>query len=432
MKRGDRSAPIPVRSEEEIVSAVQRAREEQAGVRAAGSGGSKSEVTADRGEALRIDLPDRLLEVSGNLVTVPAGMTCGRLQELLRAEGLTLPTVGEWRNATVAGSLATATHGGSARHGIMSASVESFRLVTGTGEVREVASGDPDFAHLAVSMGAFGIVSTVKLACEPHFALRMETDVVPFEEYVADPVAQESRREFHASVWVTGAGRVIRFGADRIEGADRTAGTGRMAGKARSGHRRQRFGKQTAMATFIARRLGFHRALASSLFRQTAVGDCADILTPLDVPPRVARFRNRANEVRRRRAAELAVPADRAQEVLTRLDVFFRANQGPLNNPIGLRMSAADEFTVSPCQGRDTLWLDIFYDAVEPFQSELAALGEELGARCHWGKTLALSPALLRSRYDGWEDYRAARARFDPDEVFANAYTDALGLTGSG
>jgi len=425
MKRRDRAAPIPVGSEEEIVEAVQRAREAHSGVRAAGSGGSKSEVTSDRGAALRIDLPDRLLEVSGNLVTVPAGMTCGRLQELLRAEGLTLPTVGEWRNATVAGSLATATHGGSAIHGIMSTSVRSLRLVMGTGEIREVQREDPDFAHLAVSMGAFGIVSTVKLVCEPHFALRMETDVVPFDEYVADPIAQESRREFHASVWVTGAGRVIRFGADRTA-------SGGTAGAGRSGHRRQRFGKQTAMATFVARRLGFHRALASSLFRQTAVGDCADILTPLDVPPRVARFRNRANEVRQRRAAELAVSADRAQEVLTRLDVFFRANQGPLNNPIGLRMSAADAFTVSPCQGRDTLWLDIFYNAVEPFQSELATLAEDLGARCHWGKTLALSPALLRTRYDGWDAYRAARARFDPDEVFANAYTDALGLTGSG
>lgn len=426
MKRGDRTVPIAVRNEEEIVEAVQWARDAGAGLRAVGSRGSKSDVvTSDRGEAIRVDLPDRLLDVSGNLVTVPAGMTCGRLQHLLRAEGLTLPTVGEWRNATVAGSLATATHGGSARHGIMSTSVKSLRIVTGTGEILEVADDDSDFAHLGVSLGAFGIVSTVTLECEAHFSLRMETDVVSFGEYVADPVGQESRTEFHASVWVTGAGRVIRFGADRTAGADQAASA------TRSGRRRTRFGKWTAMANFLARRLGFHGAVSSWLFRRTSVGDCAEILTPLDVPPRVVRFRNAANEVRGRRSAELAVPAARAGEALARFDEFFRANQGPLNNPIGLRMSAADEFTVSPCQGRDTLWLDIFYDAVEPFESELAALAEDLDARCHWGKTLTLSPALLRARYDGWEAYRAARARFDPDEVFANAYTDALGLTGS-
>ncbi len=418
MKRGNRPVPVGVRNEEEVVDAVLRARASGGGVRATGSGGSKSAVTSAPGVALQLDTPDHLLNVRGNLATVPSGMTCGRLQELLRREGLTLPTVGEWRNATLAGALATATHGGSAHHGIMPTSVRSLRIVTGTGEITDIGSDDPDFQHLAVSLGAFGVVSAVTVECAEHFSLAMETDVVPFAEYVEDPVAHESRSEFHSSVWVPSAGRVIRFAADRT-----SAGGGR-------GRRRKRFGKWTAMANFLARRFGLHGAVSSRLFRRTAVGDCADILSPLDVPPRVARFRNVANEVRQRRAAELAVDASNAAEVLTRFGAFFKTHSRPLNNPIGLRMSAPDGFSLSPCQGRPTLWMDIFYDAGEPFESEMAALARDVGARCHWGKTLALSPRILRGRYPRWDDYKAARARFDPDEVFANAFTDALGLTG--
>lgn len=420
MMRGGRVTPADVRNEEEVLRAVRRARAEGGGVRAVGSGGSKSEVTSAPDLALRLDTPDRLLDVRGDLVTVPAGLTCGRLQDLLRHEGLTLPTVGEWRNATVGGALATATHGGSAHHGIMPTSIHSFRIVTGKGDIRDIGRDDPDFRHLAVSLGAFGIMSAVTLKCAEHFRLAMETDVVSLSDYVENPVFQESRSEFHSSVWVPSAGRVIRFSADR---ASHTGAQGR-------GRRRKRFGKWTAMANFLARRFGLHSAVSARLFGRSDSGDCADILSPLDVPPRVARFRNVANEVRQRRAAELAVDAAHVGEVLTRFDRFFRTHPKPLNNPIGLRMSAADDFSLSPCHGRDTFWMDIFYDAGEPFESEMAALAQDLGARCHWGKTLALSPRVLREQYPGWDAYRAARARWDPDEVFANAFTDALGLTG--
>jgi FAD/FMN-containing dehydrogenase len=417
VKRGDDPAIREIASEDELQQAVLEARRRGQRIRALGSGGSKSDVTSVPGEAVRLVTPNRLLDVADGIVRAPAGVTTAELLTLLRNERLTLPTVGEWKNATLAGALATATHGGSARHGITATSVRSFRIVTGTGELKRVGRDDPDFTHLAVSLGAFGIISEVELACDEHFSLEMTTDVVPFEEYVADPVAQESRVEFHASIWVPAARRVIRFGAERIPTPSETL------------PRRTRFGQWTSMARFVARRLGFHGVVSNRFFGGVARGDCADILSPLDVPPRVARFRKRLNEIRRRRAAELAVPASRAAEALARFDPFFRKHDSTLNNPIGLRMSASDDFAISPCQGRDTLWMDIFFDASEPFEAGLSDLAAELDARCHWGKTLALSPEALRCRYPQWEEFRAARDRFDPDQVFANEFTDTLGLT---
>lgn len=409
-----------MQSEREAAVAVREARAAGQRIRAAGSGGSKSGITTAPDAAVRLDLSDRLLAVEGDgLVTVPAGMTTGRLQSLLGAEGLVLPTVGEWKQATIAGALATGTHGGSARYGIMSTSARRIRLVTGTGEIREVSTGDPDFAHVAVSLGALGLVTSVTLQCVPRFTLELVTDVVPFDEYVQDPRGHESRTEFHASVWVPSARRVIRFAADRATEPERVV------------PRKERFGRRTALATFLSRRLGLHGAVFSGLFGEKAVGDCAEILSPLGVSSRVARFRNVANDVRGRMASELAVPASSASGTLARFDEFFRRHSRPLNNPIGLRMNAADGFSLSPCSGRDTLWMDLFYDDTEPFVTELGELAEEVEARCHWGKALALPPDALRRRYPAWDDFREARARLDPDRVFANRFTDELGLTGA-
>lgn len=418
MARADR---LRVRSEAEIAEAVRRARREGRRLKPAGSGGSKSGVGGTADVELRLDLDGGNVSVDPGrrLVTAPASMTVGRLQSRLRSEGLAVPTVGEWKNATLGGSLATATHGGSAHHGIMATSARALRIVTGAGEVREISRGDPDFPHAAVSLGALGVLTSVTLECVDRFALRLETDVVPFEEYLDDPVGHESRSEFHASVWVPWAHRVVRFAAERTPPPERPV------------PREERFGKRTALATFLSRRLGLQAAVSDRFFRRTAVGDCADILSPLEVSPRLARFRVVANDARGRMAAELAVEADRAREALLRIDDLFRTHRSPPNNPVGLRMSAADDFPLSPCSGRETLWLDLFYDATEPFVAGLAAAARDLGARCHWGKALAVPPGAVGDSYPGWDGFRRARARLDPDGVFANVVTDAVGLSGS-
>ncbi|MDT8369936.1 MAG: D-arabinono-1,4-lactone oxidase [Longimicrobiales bacterium] len=417
MMAGADAGIVEARSEAEVVEVVRAARANGRRVRVAGSGGSKSTVNAPADTAIELAHADALGTRDGTEVIVPAAMTVGRIQELLREVGLTLPTVGEWHNATLAGSLATATHGGSAHHGIMPTSVRGLRLIDGRGEAREIGPDDPELRFAAVSLGAFGVITEVTLTCTEHFHLEMETDVVPFEAYLDDPVAQESRREFHASVWMPDAGRVIRFGAERAPPDGRRSS------------RPTRFGKGMAMMRFLARRLGFHRAISTRLFRRTAFGDCAEILSPLHVPPRVARFRNAANAVRGRKAAELAIDAARAREALPHFLELFRAHPGALNNPIGLRMSARDALAISPCVGRDTLWLDIFHDADERFERALVEVAERFEARAHWGKALTLAPAALRSRYPEWDAFHAMRERFDPDGVFANALTDALGLT---
>jgi L-gulono-1,4-lactone dehydrogenase len=403
-------------NEERVAEVVRDARERGVRLRTAGSGGSKSDVTSPKDRLLHLEQSIDRIEVDGNLVTAPAEMTNGRLLELLAPHGLTLPTVGEWKNATLAGAFSTGTHGGSARHGIMSTSLREIRLVDGRGEIVTLRPGDPDFRHAGVNLGLLGVITRVTFACERTFSLRLDTDVIGFDEYLRDPFAQESRTEFHASVWEPNARRVIRFGADRIP-----AGRSPIA-------REMRFGYRTAITTFMARRLGLHAAVSPRFFRRTAYGDPSEILAPVDVSPKTARFRVLANGVFRL-AAEFAVDASRLGDILSRFEAFFRKNRRGLRNPIGLRLSARDDFSLSPATGRDTLWMDVFFLGKERFVRELAELAVELDARTHWGKTLLLSPESIRPQYPEWDAFREAHRRFDPDGVFANAFTDRYGLT---
>lgn len=416
----ERSRPTEAQTEEEIIAAVRTARESGTRLRPVGSEGSKSGINTNPGTSLHLEPYRQVRSLDGPLVTVESGIHVGRLQAFLRDHSLIIPTMGEWQFATLGGTLGTATHGGSAHFGNLATSVRSVRLVTGTGDVVSLTPADADFSHVAVSLGAMGILSTVTLECVPRFSLQLDTDVIPFHAYRQDPVAQESRSEFHASVWAPEAGRVIRYAADRAPDP------------ARAGTREQRFGLRNAMATLVSRRLGLHAGVSNAVFRRRVVGDGSTFLSPLAVSPRTAWTRVLVNEARGRLAAELAVPASRAGETLDRLEALVRRFPRALNNPLGLRMTAGDTFSLSPATGfAPTFWIDIFYDDRPAFTAELTELAVAVGARCHWGKTLALPPEVLRERYPAWNAFREARARFDPAEIFANPFTGRLGLTGT-
>jgi L-gulonolactone oxidase len=406
-----------VRDERDVVRAVREAARDGVKIRATGSGGSKNGAYKTQGTILRTSAMNDLIAVHDRMVTVSPGMTCGRLNELLAAHGLVLPQVGEWQWATIAGSLATATHGGSAHSGIMATAVRAVQFVDGTGEVRRIERGHPDFEHVVVSLGAMGVQTAVTLECVPRFALQMDLDVISFADYVRDPVGNESRTEFHAAVWVPSARRVIRYAAERSTRCGEI------------GNRPLRFGPRTVAASLLSRAMKVHGAVSRSLFEHSIRGDCGNILTPIGMAPRLVKWAwSFAGNMR---AMELAVPAASAGDVLAALDELGRRHRGSMSSPIGLRMNAADNISLSPCYGRNTLWIDLFYKTSPSVDNALAELAVRFDARAHWGKHLGLPPGSLSERYPKWAAFVDACRRYDPQQLFANDLTNSLGLTGA-
>ena len=399
---------IDVVEERDLIAAVCQARERHGTVRAVGSGGSKNDCFLTGGTALRLDRYDRVLAVEGDTVTVQAGATVGALNAALRRHGLALPTHGEWAGATVAGAVATGTHGGSVAHGVFSTSVKAVRIITGDGHPLDVPRGTELFAHLGVSLGALGVISTITFECVPAFHLEMVMRPVPFERYLRDHDGESRAHEFYTAVWIPTARRVITFAADRVPAPARTR------------RRRERFCCATFLLAALSRR--FHlQAFPSRWFTARAVDAGDRIISPIQNGSRrvqLLRFLSRDWK-----AAEFAVPLPGAADALVALDRFLADHRHALTNPVGLRATAADGFSLSPCYGTDTYWIDLFYRDRDGFAPALRQLFEGLGARCHWGKHIGLSERHLRRQYPRWDAFRTARAALDPGGVFTNDFT---------
>ena len=408
------SASIDVECERDIVRAVCAARAGAYSVRAVGSKGSKNDCCCTDGVALQFDRYNGIVAFDGDTVTVQAGVKIGRLNEFLRQRGVIIPTCGEWQGATVAGSIATGSHGGSSRHGIHSSSLVRVRLITADGTPLEIDRHSPNFDHVAVSLGALGVISTVTLACVDAFHLELETRVLPFSQYVRDHAALNSAAEFFSAVWFPAARRVLTFAANRVPPQAPT-----MA-------RMERFSVSTFLLDAASRYLDINAVSDRRLARRCV--DAGDrIVCP--IPDRSTRVQVLRAISRDWKAMEAAVPVSLAGGALEKLEGLLSNYRHAMLNAVGLRTSPPDSFSLSPCYERDTLWIDLFFKGGDPrFTGSLAATLEELQGRCHWGKHIGLTECHLRRQYPRLPEFRQARATLDPNRTFCSPFTRRIAL----
>lgn len=116
------------------------------------------------------DLPADIVFGEGT-VTCGGAVRYGELAEALHAEGLALHNLASLPHISIAGAIATATHGSGERLGNLATAVAGLDLVTSDGEVRTIARGDEDFDGLVVGLGALGAVSRVTLDVEPAYEM---------------------------------------------------------------------------------------------------------------------------------------------------------------------------------------------------------------------------------------------------------------------
>src|SRR4051812_13149357 len=120
-----------------------------------------------------------VLDVSGSLVRVQGGIRLRELGLELAARGLAMENLGDVDAQTLAGALATGTHGTGVGYRNLSSQVEGMRLLTAGGPVE--LEGD-DLRAARVGLGALGVVTEIKLRCQPLYTLRRTDTRRPLEE----------------------------------------------------------------------------------------------------------------------------------------------------------------------------------------------------------------------------------------------------------
>ncbi|TLD27780.1 putative d-arabinono- -lactone oxidase protein [Venturia nashicola] len=136
-----------------------------------GSGHCPNTITCTSSWMVNLDEYSEVLRVDKDkkIMTVQAGIRLGALNREAKKCGWTIPNLGSIDQQSIAGAIATGTHGSSLQHGILSQWVHSLRLVLANGEVVKCsAKQNKDLFQAAlVSLGALGIVVEVEYQMAP-------------------------------------------------------------------------------------------------------------------------------------------------------------------------------------------------------------------------------------------------------------------------
>ncbi|RKN51034.1 FAD-binding protein [Micromonospora endolithica] len=372
-------------------------------LRVVGSGHSFNRLGDTTGDLVSLaGLPTAIaLDRDAATVTVPGALRYGDLATHLHERGYALANLASLPHISVAGAVATGTHGSGERLGNLGAAVAGLELVTADGDLLTLdRRTEPEtLAGAVVSLGALGVVTRVTLDVVPTFALRQYVHLgLPRESLDAALSSAYSVSVF--TDWRTPTLREV--------------------------WRKQRAEEPPPAADWLGTTAADHP-------RHPVAGMPPEHCTPQLGEPgpwheRLPHFRlgftpSSGEELQ----SEYLVPRSAAADVLAALDPVAHLI-APVLQVCELRTVAADRLWLSPAYDRDSLAVHFTWiadaDRVRPV---LAAVEQRLAPfapRPHWGKVFDIVPAAVAATYPRYADFRALAARLDPAGVFRTDLLD--------
>ena len=389
------------RSVEEVSELVARST----ALRAIGSRHSFSDLTDTTGTLLDLSgLPAHILiDAHTASVSVSGAVRYGELAAAIEAQGWALGAMASLPHISVAGAVATGTHGSGDRTGSLASAVRALEVVSPDGSLRRVARSDPDFAGSVVALGALGVVTRVELDVEPSYEVCQEV-----RTGLAWPVVESRFDEITAAAYSVSLFTRFEDGVDQVWFKRRVT-------QAPLG---DLFGTVATEATV-------HMLPGGSV---EAVTPQAGVPGPwLDRLPhfRLAFTPSNGAELQ----SEYFVAREHALEAIDRLR-RISAGFAPLLLVSEIRTVASDQLWLSGAHGRDTVALHFTWvrdeEAVRSVVRDIEAALVPLGARPHWGKVFEMDAGALADAFPRLRDFAALRERVDPERVFGNAFLDLV------
>jgi alditol oxidase len=343
------------------------------------------------------------VDTAARTVRVSGGVRYAELARAVHARGLALPNMASLPHISVAGSVATGTHGSGVGNGPLASAVREVELVVADGSTVRFARGEDGFDGAVTSLGALGVVTVLTLDLEPAYEVEQRV----FTELPLEGL------DFEA---VAGAAYSVSLFTDA-----RAAGFRQVWVKRRTDQAPVDF-PWAAPAT---------EAL-HPVPGMPAVNCTEQFGVPGPWHERLPHFRA---EFTPSSGAELQseylLPRSAALDVLYAID-GIRDTVAPVLQTCEVRTVAADRQWLSPAHGRDSVavhftWIEDAA-AVLPVVRRVEEALAGFDPRPHWGKVYAMSADDLRRRYARLGDFLALARSLDPSGKFTNAFVrDALG-----
>ena len=396
--------PESVEQLQELVSASPR-------IRALGTRHSFNDLADSAGTLVSLvdREPEPRLDTERMTVSVAAGTSYGVLASWLNARGFALHNMGSLPHISVAGAVATGTHGSGNTLGSLATAVSGLQLVTGEGHLLEVDRSHPQFEGMVVSLGALGIVTRVTLDIQPTFNVRQDvyTDL-PWDVALANFETITSSA-YSVSLFTDWQGDALQFAWFKT---------------------RLPAGESGSMPSTL-----FGAVAATTETSLAEGGNNTTVQGGIPGPwsERLPHFRldstpSNGDELQTeyfvdRRTAPDALAAVRA----------LGDSIAPHLLITELRTVAADDLWLSPATARQSLALHFTWknepDAVARLAPQIQAALAPFDARPHWGKWNTMTATDIAPLYPKLPEFVALAERMDPEHRFRNAYLQrVLGL----
>lgn len=384
------------------VDEIQASVENSASVKALGSRHSFNTIADTTGIQISLEAFQSISEVdiSEKTVTIGSGVTYGQLAPILDAQGFALRNLASLPHISVAGAVATGTHGSGIKNSSLSAAVREVKFINGRGDLAHLKKGDPEFDGAIVAMGALGVVTSLTLEVVPTFTVAQKV-------YLDLPFSSAVRNFDH----ILSAGYSVSLFTDWKESRFNQVWL-KDIGSRQWEH--DLFG-----ARFATEKMhpvpGMPAENTTDQFNQPGPWFQKLPHFKLEFTP------SSGVELQ----TEYLVPKDQAVSAFIALREI--ADQiSPLLFVSEVRTIAADDLWMSPAYKRDSV---AFHFTWKQLSSEVAALLPAIEsklapfeARPHWGKLFAMRADRLRTIYPEFEAFRELCKKHDPERKFNNAF----------
>ena len=314
---------------------------------------------------------------------------------------------------SLAGAIATSTHGTGSNLQSLSGQVESLRLILPDGEALSLTREDGDtFLAACCSIGALGVVSEIGFRLEPAYRLKERTWTLPLQEAM-DFVEREKDNFRH-----------IEFFAFPL-GEQAIVKTMEITDDPTDSSEREDSNDLLELVCKVAMRAGWltpnlQKLVTLFVEDSTYTGPAHKVFANR----RTVRF----NEI------EYTVPAEDGIACLQEVCETIRKQDINVFFPIEFRYVAADDRLLSMYHDRPGASLSIhqyFAQDYQPLFTAVEPILRRYAGRPHCGKLHTLGQRQLRELYPAFDRFQAVRRELDPQGRMLNQHLQTLfGATG--
>lgn len=339
-------------------------------------------------------------------VTVEAGIKYGELCPYLESKGYALHNLASLPHISVAGSVATATHGSGLGNGNLAVPVNAIEMVIADGTVIQLSRKRDGETFLAavVSLGALGVVTKVTLDLQRTFSMRQHV-------FLNMPMAQVKN---HFNEIITAGYSVSLFTDWQADLINEVWIKSLVATGTNFDGINDYFGASAAT-------VNVHPIEALS------AEHCTDQMgVPGPWYDRLPHFKmgftpSSGKELQ----SEYFVPVHHALEAIQAVSRLGKQIEPHLFIS-EIRSIAADKFWMSPCYNQASVSIHFTWKQDWPAVSKLLPLIEKelepFNVRPHWGKLFLLPAKTLASRYEKLPAFKELIRQYDPRQKFRNDF----------